>query len=167
MKKIVVVLLIALLPALAFADVDFQLGGTAMYKGFISDLSSGIGFEDFTFGGEARLTFGLIQGAAAILYYPGEPNSLMALLDAGLTLNLAIVRLGAGLGLNYSIPLGGDKYAGVPLGVNLKGAVDLQLGKFSLGVVGYYLLPSFSDFNKDLFTTAEPWLGLTLLYKLF
>jgi hypothetical protein len=91
----------------------------------------------------------------------------MALLDAGLSLNLAIVRLGAGLGLNYSIPLDGGTVDGVPLGVNLKGAVDLQLGKLSLGLVGYYFLPSFSDFDADLFETAEPWLGVTLLYKLF
>jgi hypothetical protein len=170
MKKLIVVLMIALLPAMAFA-LEFQIGGTAMYKGFLSDITSGVSditFDDFTYGGEARLTFGLIQGAAAILYYPAEPtSSVLALLDAGLSLNLAIVRLGAGLGLNYSIPLDGGTVDGAPLGVNLKGAVDLQLGKLSLGLVGYYFLPSFSDFDADLFKTAEPWLGLTLLYKLF
>ena len=168
MKKLIVVLMIALLPTLAFA-LDFQIGGTAMYKGLLEDITSGtadIGFDDFTFGGEARLSFGLLQGAAAILYYPGEAPSLVALTDIGLTLNLAIVRLGAGIGPNFYIPLEGSA-GGVPIGLNLKGAVDLQLGKLSLGVVGYYYLASLSDLNKDLFTTAQPWLGLTLLYKLF
>ena len=55
----------------------------------------------------------------------------------------------------------------MPIGLNLKGAVDIQLGKLSLGVVGYYYLASISDLDADLFTTAQPWLGLTLLYKLF
>ena len=170
MKKLIVVLVIALLPVLAFADVDFQLGATGMYKGLLEDITSGtadIGLDDFTFGAEARLNFGLIQGAAALLYYPDDLTpSLVALTDIGLTLNLAIVRLGVGIGPNFYIPLGG-KVDGVPIGLNLKGAVDLQLGKLSLGVVGYYYLASLSDLNADLFTTAQPWLGLTLLYKLF
>ena len=48
-----------------------------MYKGLLEDITSGtadIGLDDFTFGAEARLNFGLIQGAAAVLYYPGDPT---------------------------------------------------------------------------------------------
>ncbi|MCX7029866.1 MAG: hypothetical protein NTU62_07055 [Spirochaetes bacterium] len=170
MKKLIVVLMIALLPTLAFA-LDFQIGGTAMYKGLLSDLEEGaaatLTFDDFTFGGEARLNFGLLQGAAAVLYYPDEvAPSLVVLTDIGLTLNLAIVRLGAGIGPNFYIPLEGT-VDGVPIGLNLKGAVDLQLGKLSLGVVGYYYLASLSDLKAGLFETAQPWLGLTLLFQLF
>ncbi len=170
MKKLIIVLVIALLPALAFG-LDFQIGGTAMYKGLLSDFINPIGpvdlgLDDFTFGAEARLNFGLIQGAAALLYYPGTPNEIVALTDIGVTVNLAIVRLGAGIGPNFRIPLGGA-ITGVPMGLNLKGAVDLQLGKLSLGVVGYYYLASFSDLTADLFKTAQPWVGLTLLYQLF
>jgi hypothetical protein len=169
MKKLMIVLVIALLPALAFADMGLQIGGTAMYKGLLSDIldgPDGITLQDFTYGAEARLNFGLIQGAAALLYYPGTPNEIVALTDIGVTLNLAIVRLGAGIGPNFRIPLGGA-ITGVPMGLNLKGAVDLQLGKLSLGLVGYYYLASFSDLTADLFKTAQPWVGLTLLYQLF
>jgi hypothetical protein len=169
MKKLIVVLMIALLPTLAFA-LDFQVGGTAMYKGILEDITSGptdLGFDDFTFGAEARLSLGLLQGAAAVLYYPGESSSLVALTDIGVTVNLAIVRLGAGIGPNLYIPLGGDKVEGVPVGLNLKGAVDLQLGGISVGLVGYYYLASLSDLNADLFENAQPWLGLTVLFKLF
>ena len=170
MKKLIIVLVIALLPALAFADIDFQIGGTAMYKGFLSDIldgPDGITLQDFTYGAEARLNFGFIQGAAAGLYYPDEfAPSLIVLTDIGLTLDLAIIRLGAGIGPNFYIPLEGTA-DGVPIGLNLKGAVDLQLGKLSLGVVGYYYLASLEDLNADLFETAQPWVGLTLLYKLF
>jgi len=170
MKKLLIVLLIALLPTLAFS-LDLQVGATAMYKGLLSDFQGtnpSIGFDDFTFGGEVRLGFGLIQGAAAILYYPGDPNdSLKLLTDIGLSLNLAIIRLGVGIGPNVVVPLDGGTVTGVPLGLNLKGAVDLQLGKLSLGVVGYYYLDSLSDLNADLFKTAQPWVGLTLLYQLF
>lgn len=169
MKKLIIVLLIAVLPAMAFA-IDFQLGGTAMYKGLLSDIldgPDGITLQDFTYGAEARLGFGIIQGAAALLYYPDELSpQIVALTDVGLTLNLAIVRIGAGIGPNFVIPLEGT-VTGIPLGLNLKGAVDLQLGKLSLGVVGYYYIASLSDINADLFTTAQPWVGLTLLYKLF
>ncbi|OHD67998.1 MAG: hypothetical protein A2177_07800 [Spirochaetes bacterium RBG_13_68_11] len=170
MKKLIVVLIIALLPTLAFA-LDFQIGGTAMYKGMLSDIvdgPNGITLQDFTYGAEARLTFGLLQGAAAFLYYPSEPyDSLKLLADIGVTLNLAIVRLGVGIGPNFQIPLDGGSVDGLPLGLNLKGAVDLQLGKLSLGVVGYYYLDSFDDLNADLFNNAQPWVGLTLLYQLF
>jgi hypothetical protein len=169
MKKLIVVLMIALLPTLAFA-LDFQIGGTAMYKGMLADIQDGpsdITFDDFTFGAEARLNFGLIQGAAAVLYYPGEPNaSLVALTDVGLTLNLAILRLGAGIGPNFYIPLGGTA-DGVPVGLNVKGAVDVQLGNLSLGLVGYYYLASLKDLGADLFKTAQPWLGVTVLFKVF
>ena len=169
MKKLIVVLMIALLPTLAFA-LDFQIGGTAMYKGLLQDIQTGvtdIGLDDFTFGGEARLNFGLIQGAAAVLYYPDEfAPSLIALTDVGLTLNLAIVRLGAGIGPNVYIPLS-DAGKGVPIGFNVKGAVDVQLGGISVGLVGYYYLASLSDLSLGLFETAQPWLGLTVLFKLF
>jgi hypothetical protein len=167
MKKLIVVLVIALLPTLAFA-LDFQIGGTAMYKGNWTDLKTTTPtLDDFTFGGEARLSFGLLQGAAAVLYYPDDvASSLKVLTDIGVTLNLAIVRLGAGIGPNFFIPLEGT-VSTVPVGFNLKAAVDLQLGKLSLGVVGYYYLDSLSDLKAGLFETAQPWLGLTLLYKLF
>jgi hypothetical protein len=170
MKKLAIVLVIALLPTLAFA-LNLQIGGTAMYKGLLSDIldgPDGITLQDWTYGGEVRLNFGLFQGAAAILYYPDVSyDSLKVLTDIGVTLNLAIVRLGAGIGPNFFIPLAGGKFEGVPVGLNLKGAVDLQLGKLSLGVVGYYYLDSFSDLKADLFKTAQPWVGLTLLYQLF
>ena len=170
MKKLVVILMIALLPTLAFA-LDFQIGGTAMYKGLLSDIldgPDGITFQDFTYGAEARLSLGLLQGGAALLYYPDEFSpSIVALTDIGVTLNLAILRFGAGIGPNFFIPLSDGGIKGVPIGLNLKGAVDVQLGKISLGVVGYYYLASLSDLNADLFSTAQPWVGLTLLYKLF
>jgi hypothetical protein len=169
MKKLIVVLMIALLPTLAFA-LDLQLGGTAMYKGLLSDVldgPDGVTLQDFTYGGEVRLNFGLLQGAAALLYYPDESYpQIVALTDIGLTLNLAIIRLGAGIGPNFHIPLKGGA-SGVPVGLNLKGAVDLQLGKLSLGVVGYYYLESFQDLNADLFRNAQPWIGATLLFQLF
>jgi len=169
MKKLIVVLMIALLPTLAFA-LDFQIGGTAMYKGILEDITSGptdLGLDDFTFGAEARLSLGLLQGAAAVLYYPDEFDpSLIALTDIGVTLNLAIVRLGVGIGPNFFIPLNDGGPTG-SLGLNLKGAVDLQLGGLSVGLVGYYYLASLEDIGADLFETAQPWLGLTVLFKLF
>ena len=132
MKKLIVVLMIALLPTLAFA-LDFQIGGTAMYKGLLEDITSGtadIGFDDFTFGGEARLNFGLLQGAAAVLYYPGEVNLFAGGADrhrchAEPRHRPARRRHRAEL----LHPARAARSTGVPIGLNLKGAVDLQLGK--------------------------------------
>ena len=168
MKKLLVVLMILALPALAFAD--FQLGGTAMYKGMLQDIQSGTtpGIDDFTFGAEARLKLGIFQGAAAVLYYGDEfYPSLVALTDVGLSLDVLFLRIGVGIGPNFYIPLEDGGPTGLPVGLNLKGSVDFQLGSISLGLVGYYYLASFEDLNADLFQNAQPWIGLTALFKLF
>jgi hypothetical protein len=169
MKKIIAVLLIAILPAMAFAD--FQIGGAAMYKGLLSDFqgtSPGIGLEDFTFGGEARLKLSIFQAGLTGLYYPGvDYASIKALADVGLAVDILFLRIGAGIGANFSIPVSGTAPDLSPVGFNVKGSVEILLGKLSIGVVGFYVLDSLDQISLGLFQTAEPWLGVTLMYKLF
>ena len=168
MKKILVVLLIAVIPAFAFA-LEFQLGGTAMYKGLVTNLETGDlpGVEDFTYGAEARLKFGLLQAAAAGLYYPDPAgDSILLMTDIGVAVDILFLRLGAGLGPNLNIALDGSP-EGIPVGFNLKGAVDAQFGRFSIGAVAYYYVPSLSSIGPDLFKDSLPWFGLTAMFKLF
>ena len=168
MKKILIVLLIALLPAMAFAE--FQIGGVGMYKGDVTTIqTTGVGLTDFTFGAEARLKFGLFQGGASLLYYPGVSyNSIKALTDIGLSLDVAILRLGVGLGPNLAVNLGSGAAAPVNVGVNLKLSADVNLGSLSIGLVGFYVLNDFSDFsNLGSVFSRLPWLGVTAMVKLF
>jgi len=169
MKKLVVVLLIAVLPSLAFA-LELQLGGTAMYNGMLSNIENGDTptLEDFTCGGEARLKLGVLQAAAAGLYSPGKINdSILLMTDIGLALDVLFLRAGAGIGPNVNIVLGGGTPEGSQVGFNVKGAVDVKLGRLSIGAVAYWYVPSLSLIGPDLFRESEPWFGLTALLKLF
>jgi hypothetical protein len=171
MKKLVVLLLVVLLPAFAFAD--FQIGGVGMYKGTIEQLKAkDVGVEDFTFGGEARIKLGIFQGGLTALYYPEDLTrsaAIVALTDVGLSFDLLFLRLGAGIGPNFAIPVG-DSGAGDPLklGLNMKLSTDFMLGKLSLGLVGFYYLESLKDLKNigDVFKEM-PWLGVTAMFKIF
>jgi hypothetical protein len=164
MKRIFVfVLLAAILPAAAFAD--FQLGGIAMYKGDPS-AATGISASDFTFGGEARLKIAIFQAGVSALYIP-YPNytSIGALTDVGLSLDVLFFRFGAGIGPNFVMNFGNGAPNSASIGWNLKFMGDVNLGGLALGVVGYY---KFEDFNNvgSVFSKL-PWLGVTLMFRLF
>jgi hypothetical protein len=177
MKRILLaVLIIAVFaPALTFADL--QIGAVAMYKGDPATISvSGLGLQDFTFGLDARLNLGLLQGSLSALYYPADistvtpiPASLVALTDIGLCIDILFFRLGAGIGPNFFIALEDTEDPdALPVGVNLKFTGEVMLGSFSLGLVGYYYVSSFSDFAEpDFFSRAKPFFGVSALYKLF
>ncbi len=168
MRRILIVLVVALLPAMAFAD--FQIGGVGMYKGDVTTISAaGIGLTDFTFGAEARLKLGLLQGGASLLYYPGASyNSILALTDIGVSLDVAFLRLGLGLGPNLAVNLGSAAATPVNVGLNLKLSADVNLGSLSIGLVGFYYLNDFSDFsNLGTIFSKLPWIGVTAMVKLF
>jgi hypothetical protein len=178
MKKlgILVLVMVAVIPAFAFAD--FQIGGVAMYKGEPASVTvKSLGIDDFTFGVDARLKFSIIQGSLAVLYYPedangaGLPASLMALADIGLSFDILFVRLGAGVGPNFTLALGDSNWteqSPIPLGMNVKLSAEVMLGKISLGLVGYYAINSFSDLTRPNFIDyTRPWVGVSALFKLF
>ncbi len=176
MKKAIMAafIILALSPALAFAD--FQIGALGMYKGDPATLgSTGLGLQDFTFGADARLNLWIVQGSAAVLYYPADvtaaapiPASLMALTDIGLCLDVLFIRIGAGIGPNFAIALENGPSDALPVGVNMKLTGEIMLGSFSIGVVGYYYVNSFSDFAaSDFFSRARPFIGVSALFKLF
>src|SRR5512142_1439414 len=124
MKKlgILVLIMIAFIPAFAFAD--FQIGGVAMYKGEPLGVTvSSLGLNSFTFGADARLKLSIFQGSLSVLYYPADttaaaalPASLMALADVGLSFDILFLRLGVGIGPNYTVALASNDWtANTPL----------------------------------------------------
>ncbi len=175
-RVLVITILLVFVSAATFADL--QIGALAMYKGDPSTLSvSGLGLQDFTFGLDTRLNLGILQGSVSALYYPADitatdpmPASLVALTDVGLCLDVLFIRLGAGIGPNFSIPLESSTPArdALPVGVNLKLAGDVMLGSFSFGLVFVYYVNSFEDFAApNFFQLARPIVGVSALYKLF
>lgn len=172
MKKLFVLLLVVAIPVAVFADM--QLGVVGMYNGGIDALQAKtVGVDDFTFGAEARLKLGIFQGSVTGLYYPEvalvRPAAIVAATDVGLAFDILFLRLGAGIGPNFAIPVG-DSGAGEPakFGANIKLTTDFRLGSLSLGLVGFYYLESFADLKNvgEIFTDL-PWLGITAMFKLF
>ncbi len=174
MKKLVVLLLVVVLPAFAFAD--FQIGGVGMYKGTIAQLKAkDVGIEDFTFGAEARLKLSLFQAGVSALYYPEnidlmKPPAIVALTDVGIALDVLFLRFGVGLGPNLVIAL--KDQAGFskpdPVGLNLKLSTDVKIGNLSVGLVGFYYLESIKDLkNVGQVFKELPWLGVTAMFKIF
>jgi hypothetical protein len=173
MKKLVVLLLVVVLPAFAFAD--FQIGGVGMYKGTMAQLKAkDVGVEDFTFGAEARLKLSLFQAGVSALYYPEnidlmKPPSIVALTDVGISLDVLFLRFGLGLGPNLVIALkdtGAEKP--FPVGLNMKLSTDVKIGNLSVGLVGFYYLDSIKDLkNVGQVFKEMPWLGITAMFKIF
>jgi hypothetical protein len=175
MKKLLLIALIIVIPALAFAD--FQIGALALLNRSLSDTSTGkITASDFTYGLETRLNIWIFQGGISALYFPGGDYSydtVIAFTDVGLCLDLWILRLGAGVGPNLGFIV--DKsYTGTSdaqkLGFNVKMAGDLMLGNLDLGVVGYYYLENLADLKtagSDMSKVGNWMLGVTLLFKIF
>ena len=172
MKRLLVLLLVVVLPALAFAD--FQIGGVAMYRGTMAQLKAkNVGVEDFTFGAEARLKLSLFQAGVSALYYPevplAKPPAIVALTDVGVALDVLFLRLGLGLGPNFVFALNDTGTAKpFPVGLNIKLSTDVRIGNLSLGLVGFYYLDSIRDLkNVGSVFKEMPWLGVTVLFKIF
>ncbi|MBE3064408.1 MAG: hypothetical protein IMZ69_05250 [Spirochaetes bacterium] len=173
MRKILVLLLVVVLPALAFAD--FQIGGVAMYRGTMAQLKAkDVGVEDFTFGAEARLKLSLFQAGVSALYYPENvallrPPSVVALTDLGLALDILFLRFGVGLGPNFVIPVGeSGEGKTVNVGLNMKLSTDVKIGNLSVGLVGFYYLDSIRELKRIGQVFKEmPWLGVTVMFKIF
>ena len=166
MKKILIlILLIAIIPAFAFADL--QIGGIALYNGDTSTTTS-LNMARLAVGAEARLKLWILQGGISALYVPNPKKpSIAALTDVGLALDILFLRFGAGIGPNFSFtPSGAIKLASA--GLNLKLSGELIVGPFCVGLVGYYYLKDVNEFSKlgSKFQKL-PWLGVTAMLKLF
>jgi len=171
MRTVVLALVLlgfALTPGLTFAD--FQLGGTGMYNGDITSLGSQqLASADFAYGLEARFKFlSVLQAGLTGMYYAppvlGGSSYIQALTDIGLTVDIFFLRFGAGVGLDFFIPMSGPAVAATST-ANLKLTGDINIGPVAVGVVAFYPVQSIWDFQRV--TSMKPWIGVTAMIKLF
>lgn len=162
MKKLLLVLVIVIIPVMAFAD--FQLGATAVYYNDASGIGSGgISGDDFVFGLDTRLKIWIFQ-AGASAQYMSDVSTILLPLDVGLSFNVWFMRFGAGIGPVFAYSAGGDGFNKSDLW-NLKLMGDINIGSLSLGLVGYYYADSLGGLAQSF--TDMPWLGVSVLFKLF
>ena len=175
MKRIVLVLAIALIPVALFAQV--QVGGTALYNipYFDSDRPSELDPSDFTFGADARFKVFVFQATGLALFTPGYtdalgnpvPGNVDLHVDGGLSFDVLLFRLGLGLGPSFRFGLAPDAAAN-NVGLNVKATADVMLGDFAVGLT--YL----NQFALDLADAdqlldqdySQGLLGVSVLFQL-
>ena len=162
MRKIILILaILAMVPIAVFAE--WGIGGAAFYKspvllGQAVD-TSGVGVDQFSFGGDVRFKFSLFQAEALVLYSAGSVSSLDMYLDGGLALDIAILRLSLGVGPNFTY-----NFSNSPVtqeGLNAKAGADIKLGPISVGLSYIMALDITNGVNVK---TSTGLLGVNLLF---
>ena len=162
MRKLVLILAVmVILPVAVFADLG--VGAAAFYKSPIllgqdNDIDN-LNVDQFSFGGDLRLKLGWFQGEALLLYSGGDVNSLNMYLDAGVALDMALVRLSLGAGPNFTYNF--DERSPAQVGLNAKVGVDVLLGRVSVGLS--YIMAMNLD-NGLYVNTGTGLLGAQVLF---
>jgi hypothetical protein len=162
MRKLVLVLcVLAILPVAAFAEWGF--GGAAFYRspvllGQPIDTSN-VNVNQFSFGGDLRFKLAWFQAEGLLLYSTGDVQSLNMYLDAGLALDVAILRLSVGAGPTLCDNFGQSSPA--QTGLNAKIGADIKLPMISLGVSYIMALNLANGVNVQ---TSTGLLGVQLLF---
>lgn len=174
MKRYLVVLLILLSVASAASAFDFYLGANAHYASAIQPAEvrdarpAGLAPSDFAFGGEARLYLNALTGSASAIFVPGssfQAPRFRVMTDVGLSLQLAILRAGIGIGPDFGIAFG-ETTETARLGGNMRLTGDIVLGDLSLGVSWYSLISFNRQSIADAFRNPYGFLGVSLLKRL-
>lgn len=164
MKRLFLILaIVAILPVAVFAE--WGIGGAAFYKspvllGQPVDIAN-LNVDQFSFGGDVRLKVGWFQAEGLLLYSAGDVNSLNVFLDAGVALDLAIIRLSLGAGPNFTNNFG--QSPAVQAGLNAKIGADIKLGPISFGL-SYIMALDISN-GIDI-STSSGLLGAQILFWL-
>ena len=135
-KTLILVLVLAFIPLLSFAELG--LGASAFLNNPVlingdNDVSEW-GDGGFTFGADARFKLSILQLEALGLVSLGDQiTSIDLYADAGLALDLAFLRLSLGAGPTVFFLLN-DATDPVMAGYNIKANADVKLGRFSVGL---------------------------------
>jgi hypothetical protein len=159
-KSIAILVALALASAAAYAEIG--LGAAAFFKspvlvGQTIDVDN-LNVDQFSFGADARFKLGWFQAEGILLYSVGAVDSLNAYLDAGIALDLAIVRLSLGAGPNFYGTVGHGDAA--QAGVNAKLGADVKIGAISVGLS--YIMALSID-NGIYLNSGSGLLGLQVL----
>jgi hypothetical protein len=153
MKKIILILsAMLLIPVVAFAQV--AVGGIAFAKSPLlfgeAINSANTNVNQFCFGGNVRLKANWLQLESVIVASTGPVNGIDIYADAGVTFDVAMVRLSAGLGPNLSWNFGTQPI--VQTGMNGKIGADVMLGDISVGA-SYIMALKYND-HVDLYNRS-------------
>jgi hypothetical protein len=164
MKRVILILtVLVMLPVAVFAD--WGIGGAAFYKSPVligqSIDTSNLNVDQFSFGGDLRFKLSWFQAEALLLYSAGDVDSLNAYLDAGVALDVAILRLSLGVGPNFVYNFG--ESSPFQAGLNAKAGADIKLGPVSFGLS--YIMALNID-NGLYINTGSGLLGAQILFWL-
>lgn len=167
MRKIVlIVAILMVLSTFAFAQgLGVGIGGAAFFKspylmGSVPDVGN-LNVNQFVFGGDLRVKISIFQAEALLLFATGELTSFNAYLDAGVALDIAILRLSLGAGPNLTFTVGDAAPAQV--GLNAKIGADIKLGPISFGLSYIMALSITNGIHPN---TGSGLLGAQVLYWL-
>lgn len=163
MKKIILIVMLLALPLGLFAE--FYIGGSALYKEdpeYLQDPDDTM-FDDLAFGAEARLKIFMFEGSALALYE--FDNAFDVFVSLGVSFDLALFTIGAGIGPNFVFQIDSDAPEPTSFGLNGKIHVDLNLGNIKIS--GYWLILvenlAYEEFVNNL-TFGN--IGVSVLFKL-
>jgi hypothetical protein len=168
MRKSIVVLavlaIMALLPAAVFAD--FGIGAAAFGKSPVligqSNDTNNLNVSQFSFGVDGRLKLSWFQAEALVLYASGDGvNSFNTYLDAGVAVDVAILRLSLGAGPNFVYNSGNN--SGAQVGLNVRAGADVMFGSVSVGL-SYIMALNIG--NGVQVATSAGLLGVSVMFWL-
>jgi hypothetical protein len=153
-RALLAALVFVLLPIAAFAELG--IGAAAFYNSPVllgQDVDEDqLNVDQFTFGADLRLKLSILQGEALALYATGDGvQSLNIYLDAGLVVDILMLRLSAGLGPNFIFNID-ESDKPVQAGFNAKVSADVKLGPISAGLS--YIMDLNLDGGIDLETSS-------------
>ena len=166
MKKILLVLaVLVILPLSMFAEKAAELGvGGAMY--FKSPVLLGqpidkdnLNVNQFAFGGDVRFKMDWFQAEGLLFCATGDVSGLNMFLDAGVGLDIAIVRLSIGAGPNINWNFGSTPL--IQTGINAKIGADVKIDRLSVGLS--YIMALTNDEGINI-NTGSGLLGMQVLY---
>lgn len=159
MKKfLIIALILVMIPAAIFAKgFSIGIGATATTGSTISSVQGGqeIKIEDFRYGAYANVKLALVSVNATVFpaVMKDEPTTFFGDLSANLAVDVAILRIQAGLSVNFygmtdfkekfEAKFENENILDAPL--NVRAEVDVLLGDVNLGIWG--ILPTTATLN--------------------
>jgi hypothetical protein len=174
MKKLLLVLVLAVAVTGVASALDFWIGGNVHYASVIQpdDVKETRPDElvasDFALGAESRIYLNAVTGSAVATFLPGSTfraPRLALLTDVGLTLQVPLLRAGLGVGPNFLVAFG-DETQAARAGANLRATADVVLGDLSLGLSWFTNVEFTGQSIGEAFSNPSGYLGITILQKL-
>lgn len=122
---------------------------------------SKLNVSQFAFGGDVRLKMNWFQVEGLLFCATGDVSGLNMYLDAGVGLDIAIVRLSLGVGPNVTWNF--DSSPLIQTGLNAKIGADVKLDKISVGLSYIMALTNDEGINIE---SSSGLLGMQVLYWL-